>query len=135
MSVYALQEVYDALATHAGIRALVANGTTPETYRVYSLVLPQNTAYPAITFHNVAGERPATLAGNNEAWNLRIRVHCWDTTLYGAKAVAEQVRYAFAAATLFRATQLIEFDQHEPDTGIFQSVLDFSIWYNEELPT
>jgi len=123
--------VYSVLSAHAGIKALVAIGTSPETYRIYAILMPQDSGAPALTFQRVSAERVPTLsnAGGNGVTRDRMRLIAWAKTQAAAKALAEQARQSMAAATTFEALQVFESDDFEPDTGLYSVVSDYSVWY------
>lgn len=127
----ALTAFYDVLQGFAGLQALVTNLDSPATYRIYAVVLPQDSVYPSVTYQNANSERMLTMSnsGGGGVLNLRIRVSSWANTLSDASEVAEQVRLALKAATTLQALQVVEFDQYEIDTKLYQTVSDYSVWY------
>ena len=126
------EAVFAVLNAHAGIQALVGNGDSPETYRIYPILMPQDSAVPTITFTRVSAERELTMsdAGGNGVDRSRIRVTSWGKTLAETQALAEQIRQAMYAATTFEALQVFEADDFESDTLLYSTVTDYSVWYH-----
>lgn len=126
------EAVFAILNAHEGIQALVGNGDSPETYRIYPILMPQDSAVPTLTFVRVSDERQLTMAdsGGNGVVRDRIRVTSWAKTLAETQALAEQVRLAMDAATTFDALQVFETDESESDTLLYSTVSDYSVWYH-----
>ncbi len=120
-----------ALRSFAGVQALVGNGDSPETYRIYSLVLPQGVAMPAVVIErlNASEVQSLTDAGGAGLGNTRLRVSCYSSTLAEAQALSVQVRAAFKADTDLTEMHLMEFDGYEDDTQLYKTITDYSIWY------
>lgn len=83
------------MSVETAIRArLVADATVSGLIgtRAYALVLPQETAYPAITYNRVSGVRVHDLDGPAGRGTPRISVNSWAETYLEAKALAAAVR-------------------------------------------
>jgi len=122
-----------ALASYAGLQALVGNGDSPETYRIYNMIMPQSSSYPVVVIHKIAQTRENTMAasGGQGVENARMRLTCYSTTLAQAESVAEQCRLALknAEGSNFRAVQVFNTDNFEDGTQLYQVIVDYSIWY------
>lgn len=99
--------------------------------RVYPDVAPSGATYPLITYQQVGGAALSFLetaaVGKR---NARFQVNCWATTRVAAAALARSVEDTLVASTTLRATPIGAMSaEHEPDTGLFGTRQDFSIWY------
>lgn len=121
------------LRAFAGLQALVGNGDSPETFRIYNIEMEQDTAYPAISIHKVAQTRENTMAdsGGSGVENARVRISVYDEDLSDCEAVQEQVRLALknAESSTFAAVQIFNIDQFNVDSKLYQVIVDYSIWY------
>ena len=118
------EAVYTVLSNFAGLQALI--GT-----RIYSILMPQDSTKPAITFLRVSDERVQTMtdAGGNGVVRDRMRFNIYADTLGECETIAVQIRLALMAATTFEALHIFETDNFEPDTLLYSVVSDYSIWY------
>lgn len=126
------EAVYSVLTGYAGLQALVGNGDSPETYRVYAILMPQDPTMPAVTFQKISAERQLTMsdAGGSGVENDRMRITAWSKTLAQAQAIAEQIRLAMKSAATFEALPVFETDGFESDTLYYSVITDYSIWYH-----
>jgi Protein of unknown function (DUF3168) len=128
-----MQAVYSVLGAYAGLQALLTNGDSPPTYRIYNLVAPQSVDAPFLVIQKIAQTRQNTLAqgAGNGVENSRVQCTAYADTISTAEAVAEQVRLALAAAegTSFAAVQVFNTDQYDADTQLYQVIVDYSVWY------
>ncbi len=127
------EAVITILNAHAGLQALVGNGDSPETYRIYNMVRPQDNAVPSITIHKISQQRETTMSDSGGAGveNMRSRFTIYADKLSDAEAVAEQARLALkaAASATFKSVQVFMTDNYEDDTHLYQVIVDHSIWY------
>lgn len=118
--------IHEALTAFAGLAALVST-------RIYTLVLPQDVSYPAVTITKVSQLRENTMSnsGGSGVENQRCSIDIFDGTLASCEAVAEQIRLALIAyeSTNFKAVQVFNLDLYEDDTKLYHVVVDYSIWY------
>jgi hypothetical protein len=126
--------VYNILSNYAGLTSLVSTRLNP-------LRIPQESAFPAISYNLVSVVASPTNTSHSRTDFARVQVNSFGTTFASATAVAEQVRAAFEAATLpgtFNGVkcQAIEFDSELQLTddeagfsGIYQVSQDFIINY------
>lgn len=131
------QALFVELKTAAGITALV--GT-----RVYPLILPQNAAFPAITFQKVSGSRSHSQSGPSNLAHPRFQISCWakgDTAYPDAKGLAAQVRQAIdgfkgtmggAGGVDVQSCELVsEVDGYVGESYLYVVHLDFVMWHRE----
>lgn len=130
MTVAAIQSaVYNALAGHAGLSALIGA-------RVFPDVAPQNTAKPYCVWSEVSLVQANNMGGSVESGgldNYRISVTSWATASdRGATKAREtdgQVRLAMIAATGFKSLLVDSRAMgYEEDTKLHGVQSDFSIW-------
>lgn len=122
--------VYAALTGYAGLTALVNNGDSPLTYRIYPLVMPQDPTVPAVVYQRIVGSRILTMsnAGGSGVERIVFQFTTWSRTMNEAHDVMEQVRLALNAAN-FAAIPLSNRTTHEPDTRLYGMEYDFSVWH------
>lgn len=118
------------LLAHAGTAALVST-------RIYQPPVPQNAAYPLITFFEVDATEDLTMGSSSGLVNSRYQFDCWASTPSGARALADQVFLAFhnyagtsdsvvIKSSLFDGKRPMPYD---PDEGVFRYMLEFLIEY------
>lgn len=131
MSTAATTAFYTVLNGYTALQALLTNGDSPATYRVYNFVLPQGVSYPALSFQHV-GDVPQSLmnpVSGDGLENIRFRVSCWATTLIQAQTLAGHVRAAMKAATTLKAVKLFEIEENEYNQDVYRVIIDFSVWF------
>ena len=116
------------LAGDAGVAAVAAD-------RVYTEVLPQAAAVPAVVFTEVSGEDDVALDGPTGASARRVQVDSWGKSRADATALGLVVRgalsgHAGAAAGLdvqgcFLVAERWDFDA---ETGLYRTSQDFDVW-------
>ena len=120
------EAIHTALTSFTNLTALVST-------RVYTLVMPQDSLYPAVVISKVSQLRENTMSnsGGNGVENQRCRVAIFDSTLASCEAVAEQIRLAFISyeSANFKAVQVFNLDLYEDDTKLYHVVVDYSVWY------
>jgi hypothetical protein len=107
------------------LKALVAN-------RVYRDLAPQTvTALPRITFQQVGGQAINFLAGVPSKKNAVFQINVWAATRDAAAALSRQVEDAMrGAATVQVSVNAAPVAVWEPDTELYGTRQDFSIWYD-----
>jgi hypothetical protein len=109
--------VFDAL------KALVGN-------RVYPDVAPAGTDTPFIVYQQVGGEAINFLeAGMPGVRNARMQISCWAQSRLAASALARAAEEAIVAGNLKAFAIGALTAVHEPDTGLYGTHQDFSIWH------
>jgi len=125
--------VLSVLQGFTALQALVANGTSPETYRIFNKVAPQGSTKPTVVYQKVAGNLLQTLNNNDGLGmtNHRLRVSVSSDVLDEIAPVVREVKRAMMGATAFKAIAVFEFDTFDAETQDHQTIVDFSVWYNE----
>lgn len=131
---------YNILSNYANLTSLVST-------RINPLRIPQESAFPAISYNLVSVIASPTNTSHSRTDFARVQVNSFGTSFSDAIECAAQVRAAFEAAT-YPATfnnvycQAIEFDSeiHLTDdeagfAGIYQVSQDFIINYIYTAPT
>jgi hypothetical protein len=125
---------YNILSNYSALTALVST-------RINPLRIPQESAFPAISYNLVSIVGNPTNTSHSRTDFARVQVNSFGTTFASATEVAEKVRAAFEAVTLpgtFNNVkcQAIEFDSELQLTddeagfaGIYQVSQDFIINY------
>lgn len=116
------------LAADAGVAALAGG-------RVYSEVLPQAGAVPAVAFTEVAADEDIALDGPTGARAARVQIDAWARTRADATALGRAVKLALSghvgAAAGFEVllalfvTERWDFDA---ETSLYRTSQDFEIW-------
>lgn len=98
--------------------------------RAYPDVAPADTALPRIVHQQIGGLGLAYAEGtlpDNE--NCRVQVACWATTRLEATALAKAAEEAMLSAPQLQTDPLGgRTSVHEPDTGLYGTRQDFSVW-------
>lgn len=115
------------LRADSGIAAVVGD-------RIYPVVLPQNSAKPAITYQEITGIPQTDLSGDDgDLMEIRVQVDCWGENPRGytaASALADLVRVRLqTAATNFHAVTNWRRIGYEDDARLYRGLLDVSLWY------
>lgn len=112
----------------ATLKALVDN-------RVYRDIAPEKlpdetvTPTPRITFQQAGGEAVNFLDGSAPSKkNARIQVNTWHDSRDQANALGRDVEDAMRSiSTVLSAAVSV----HEPETNLFGTIQDFSVWYDD----
>lgn len=126
------EDLYTVLTSYAGLQALVGNGDSPETFRIYPVVMPQEESdKPAITYQRITGARINTMsdAGGSGVQNILYQITSWSRTHKEAHAVIEQVRLALFNNTTFQTVPINNRDNYESQTKLYSVEYDFSVWH------
>lgn len=135
----------NALASDTVISSAV---TDPDgTVRIYPLVLKQETGFPALTYQRISTTRnektgsyahsgnPAGYSG--VAW-ARVSITIWSPEFADTTALAAAVVRLIHSLDLAGAGQsnnkiLLERYTQEPETNVYQRVVDAQIWFTESI--
>ena len=127
------EAIKTVLDNAADVQALVGNGDSPETYRIFPILAPQEVTKPYIVFHKISGNTiepmDAGAGSGNGTENLRFRFTCWDDDITVSQDLAKKLQTALRAATTFAAVNVYDRDDYEVETQLYSVSLDFSIWY------
>jgi hypothetical protein len=98
--------------------------------RVYPDVAPSGAALPRVVFQQVGGQADVFLDGSlPDKENGRIQVACWATTRAAAITLAKQVEVAMTGSASFICRPMgARISGYEPETNLYSSHQDFSIW-------
>ena len=119
-------KLYTALSGSTKITVLSSVST-----RIYPLIVPQESAMPAITYARVSGGQQNDLSGYSNIENPRIQIDCWATSYKEIKTIAENVHAVLYAATTFKAILVSDMDLYESDVELYRETMDFKIWNRE----
>ena len=102
------EAIYSYLSGEAGITTIVGN-------RIYPMILPQDTDYPALTYFRVSGPEHH----DKDVAFPRIQISCWAEKYEEARTLAGEVKAAF---------QRLKGPMGDPGVaviqGVFLNVLD-----------
>lgn len=110
----------------ANVAALIGNGDSPLTYRLYPVIASENNTTPYVVYTIVAGVRPQTFSGLSVLENARIQVSVFADTYAGAKVLADYI--VTAVDTGMGLGSMLRQTFYEDDTKIHHHLLDFSLW-------
>lgn len=114
--------VRTVLLDHVGTSALTSS-------RVYPVLLPQQAAFPCVTYQRISGGRIYSLQGYANLQRSRIQVDCWGTSYGDAKNLYYQVKEAMETAGTLKAILITRpDDMYDDDSGIHRVSCDFSVW-------
>ena len=104
------QDIYDGLAAHAGLSALVDT-------RIYEIQLPEGTGFPCVTYQQISGAREQTVPGTVVSLSPRYQITAWSDDRVEADEVADEIELA-AVSLIGRASfkdVTIAGSRHRPD--------------------
>lgn len=110
------------LITYTALRGLASG-------RIYPDVAPLNTVRPFVAYQAVGGQSSQPLNGGSGIRNSRMQINVWADTRSTATALMNDVIAALANDTVKAVAIGEPVSDYEPDTTLFGSRLDFSIWY------
>ena len=113
------QDVYDVLAGHAGLSALV--GT-----RIYQMAFPSGTTFPCVTYQMISESTEQVVTGAIVGSNPRIQLTAWADDRDDVAKVGEQLKLAAVAmiGTFSDVTVVGGPAFHEADGGLFSRSVD-----------
>lgn len=129
---FASEGLVDLLKNNPELSAIVSG-------RVYPLALPDNSAYPAITFQLVDSPKVRSQSGSSGLSRPRYQFDCW------AKTYAQIEQMNLALNNLLEGYRgslgqdhssggsfnELESDAFESETGLYHRIVDFRIWIKE----
>ncbi len=130
------QAVYDRLRGDATLAAVVGD-------RIYPDILPQQPAFPALTYIRRSVDRHKTFCGTGEMARSSFQVDAWALTYEDAERVAQHVRTSLVdfkgimagspgvAVSDVRLEN--EFDLSDLEPGLFRVSMDFLISHDETI--
>ena len=119
--------VYNILSNNAALTALISTRLNP-------IRIPQESAFPAVSYQLVSEVPNPTKSGHSRTEFAKVQVNAYGLTLASADSVASAIRTAFEVVTLpatFNTIkcQTIEFDgelQTADDTAAFAGLYQIS---------
>jgi hypothetical protein len=127
----------------SGVGALVAEVSSPITYRIFPLVIPQHeegdlTQIPCLVLTRVGVSRGVTKSGTDTLANATYQIDSYATTYKVAVELADTVRGALVDYNgvvgdheIKTANIESEFALTDPDPGLYRLMQTYSIWYVE----
>lgn len=135
--------LYAVLAGNAGIRALVSEATSPTTYRIYPLVIPQHVQgsaaqQPSIVYTKDNVERQVKYVGTDSVVRVAFQIDCYAITHLAVITLAAAVRaalmdYAGVSAGVTIKASMIEneFSSVDTEPGLFRVTQFWTVWHVE----
>lgn len=114
-------DVFAVMSGHAPLTALLGSGAS---FRMYPSVIAQGEPMPAAAYA-IRTDSVSTLDGVVVANQTRVVVECWAEGIAQAKAVADAVVGAFAAAIVPVDSRDGRFD---PEIGLHVETVEFDWW-------
>jgi len=117
------EDLYSWLNDDPTLTTLVADRITP-------VLLPEDTAYPAITFNRISTEHIQTLSGTTGLALASFQVSAFSTDYLEVSTVASGIRNALEDRQgLLTGNQI---DLYDKSARVHYANLDFSIWHEEK---
>ena len=123
--------IEEALVSH-----IKANGIS----RIYPLVLPQKVTYPAVTYQKIAGTFEHSMGGDSGFAYPDYQISCFAKTYKEAKDTATTIRICLRNLMLmvddiYIQALLIEneIDDYEYETEIYSVILEFRVFFQEQI--
>lgn len=107
---------------YGALRALVVD-------RCYPDVGPSGVARPYITYQAVGGQSPNYLSNNVDLQNARMQINVWADKRSDATSLMQSVIAALTGPAIKAVTIGAPVSSYEPDTKLYGSREDFSIWF------
>lgn len=96
--------------------------------RIAAGLLPEGELRPYITYSLVTGERIPSMTDSGLMRHARMQINCWSPNYGESKQIALAVQSAIEASALFDCVFINDLDLIDPETNLFYSVLDYSVW-------
>lgn len=110
------------------ISGLVSSGGG--TFRCFPDVAPASTIRPYITYQAVGGQSPNYLNNTVDIQNARMQINVWADTRAAASILIQSVIGILTNPATIKGTSIgAPVSTYEPDTKLYGSRSDFSIWY------
>lgn len=97
--------------------------------RCYPDVAPQNTPRPYLTYQAVGGQSPNYLNNTVALQNARVQVNVWADSRSAAISTMQAAIAALSGDPIRATTIGAPVSTYEPDTKLYGSREDFSIWF------
>lgn len=121
--------IVNRLENYAGVSALVSD-------RIYPIVIPQNTTYPAIHYDDFSPVYYSAMGADATITATRFRVTAIDDSYSGAKALEVQILAALKrwsgtadGTTIVDVFHEVSNNIYDDDLGTYQTHIDFMVHY------
>ena len=113
------QDVYDVLAGHAGLSALVDT-------RIYQMAFPSGTTFPCVTFQMISEPTEQVVTGKVVGSSPRIQLTAWADDRDDVASVGEQLKLAAVAMIGKFKDVTVQGGPatHEAEAGLFRRSID-----------
>ena len=113
------QDVYDVLAGHSGLAALVST-------RIYQMAFPSGTIFPCVTYQMISEPTEQVVTGAIVGSNPRIQLTAWADDRDDVAEVGEQLKLAAVAmiGTFSDVTVVGGPATHHADAELFSRSVD-----------
>jgi len=119
--------IYSRLTAYAGVSDLVST-------RIYPVVMPQGTTFPAITYQTNTREKNPTFGADSTISSKEMRITSWADTYSEAKDLADEVLGALNRWTSGDVQEVFhddEGDTYNEELDKYGVYMDFVVWFNE----
>lgn len=96
--------------------------------KLYPSVAPAGVTAPYGVYQMISGVPITHLSGQSDRTNWRLQIDLFGREKIALDALAESVKAAMDAATLFKSICQNQMDLYEDPAQFYRVVLDFSIW-------
>ncbi len=118
--------LYSVLVADADVIALVGNGDSPVTGRIYPQEAPEDITKPYVVYSVITSTNPQTFSGLSTLENARVQVDVYADTYGGSRVLMGHVKDAIdenmAVGEVFWNSVF------EQNTDIHRQSMDFSLW-------
>lgn len=108
---------------------LVTTLTATLSGRIYPSVAPAGVVAPYAVYQLVAGVPVNDMAGQSNRTNSRYQVDLFGPNKAALDALADSVKAAMNAATLFKSLCVLQQDIYEDPAQFYRISMDFSLWH------
>ncbi|MBK7082353.1 MAG: DUF3168 domain-containing protein [Betaproteobacteria bacterium] len=97
--------------------------------RLYPSVAPAGVVAPYAVYQLVSGVPVSDLSGQSNCTNSRFQLDLFGREKLALDTLAESVKVAMNAATLFKSVCVLQQDTYEDPAAFYRVTLDFSLWH------
>jgi hypothetical protein len=136
--------LYARLNTDSGVRAHAGIASSPQTSRVYPILMPQHesgdlTNLPCVVYTKVATERQALYTSTDSLVRATVQIDCYGRTATSVLALAEAVKDSLLSHTsattggVYVSRWFLDTDSwsDDPEPGLFRVTQTWSVWHTE----
>jgi len=114
-------DLYSALNTDSGVRAIVGENTSPQTSRIYPVHAAETATVPLISYSLISGTRLSTLVGVNDQERQLIQINCVETSFI----LVETLAIAVYSALEGNGWQAAKNDFYDEQTKTYMRAIDW----------